>query len=167
MSGSPYSEQVRRDAITRVLDFHIPVVQVAREVGCSIDTMHRWLRPHRQQGSARNRQQDTVPKYRQGTARNRRQDVLPNHQQGATQPSVNKTLHLPLPKDAPSVNVRKNRHTKTPSTTPPSRATFVPVNIIDARDHFVEIVVPGGITLRLTDVSPQYIAELLNALATC
>ena len=62
MSGLPYPEKVRQEAVVRILDSHIPVVQVAREVGCSIDTMHRWVREHRQQGAASGRKQGAVPR---------------------------------------------------------------------------------------------------------
>ncbi len=47
------------------------------------------------------------------------------------------------------------------------QATFVPVNIIDAKSHPVEIITPTGITIRLSDASPRYIAELLHVLASC
>ena len=47
------------------------------------------------------------------------------------------------------------------------KATFVPVNIIDAGNHPVEIVMPSGVAIKLADASPRYIAELLNVLATC
>jgi len=145
MPGLPYTEKVRQEAIARVLDSHTPVSQVAREVGCSIDTMHRWVREHRQQGAASGRKQGAVS-YRQ-------QGAVPRRKQA---PSLRRR------QDAPSIIVNK-----TPPATPPSQATFVPVNIIDARSHTVEIVTPHGVTLRLTDASPQYIAELLTALASC
>jgi hypothetical protein len=90
----------------------------------------------------------------------------PNHQQDAARPTVNKT-HSQFPKDAPSVVVRKNPHTKTPHVAPQSQATFIPVNIIDSQGHSVEIVTPHGAIIRLTDASARYIAELLNALTTC
>jgi transposase-like protein len=105
MSHRSYTDKVRQQAITRALDPHTTIAQVAREVGCSIDTMHRWLREHRQ--------------------------------------------------------------SKTAATVSRDQATFIPVNIVDPQSHPVEIVTPNGITIRLADASPQYIAELLNAFATC
>ena len=131
MPGLPYTEKVRQQAIARVLDSRIPIVQVAREVGCSTDTMHRWLRQHRQQ------------------------DAL-----SPTRPQGNR------PQNAPSVIVRKNRHTKTSPVAPPSPATFVPVHIIDPRSHSVEIFLPGDITLRLTDASPEYCPGKKNCRAS-
>ena len=96
-----YTEEVRQRALTLALESSLPATQVAREVGCSVNTVHLWIKQHRQ----------------------------PIDQQ----------------------------HKK---------ATFVPVNIIDAGNHPIEIVTPNGITIRLTDASPQYVAELLNVLAS-
>jgi len=97
-----YSPKVRQRAIARVLDAHIAVATVAREVGCSTDTMHRWLREHRQQKSS--------------------------------------------------------------TTVPQEQATFVPIKIVGSPTQPIEIVTPTGITIRLPDASPQYLAELLHAL---
>ena len=47
----PYSSQVRERALSLVLESQKSVRQVAREIGCSFDTVHRWLREHRQQTS--------------------------------------------------------------------------------------------------------------------
>jgi len=105
MSHRSYSEEVRQQAIARALAPDTTIAQVARELDCSTQTIHRWLNQHRQQDA---------------------------------QPIVSQ-----------------------------DKATFVPVNIIDDRHHHVEIVIPNGITVRLTDASPQYIAELLNAFASC
>ena len=85
-----------------LIDAHIAVATVAREVGCSTDTMHRWLREHRRQKSS--------------------------------------------------------------STVPQEQATFVPIQIVDSPAPPIEIVMPNGITIRLSDASPQYLAELLHAL---
>jgi len=100
-----YTEEVRQQAIALALDSNTSIAQVARDVGCSINTLHLWIKQHRLQ--------DTPP---------------------------------PVSQD---------------------KATFVPVNIIDDRNHHVEIVTANGITIRLTDASPRYIAELLNAIASC
>jgi transposase-like protein len=105
MPGVRYTEAVRQQAIVHALDPQTTIAQVARDVGCSLVTINRWLREHRQQDA--------------------------------------------------------------PPPTSPGKATFVPVNIIDDRNHHVEIVTQNGITLRLADASPQYIAELLNAIALC
>ena len=59
--------------------------------------------------------------------------------------------------------LKKHRQQQAAAESP----TFVPVNIIDAPHSPVEIVVPNGITIRLTDASPRYIAELLHALVPC
>ena len=100
-----YTEEVRQQAIALALDSNTSIDQVAREVGCSINTLRLWIKQHHQQ------------------------DVSPASAQG--------------------------------------KATFVPVNIIDDRNHHMEIVTPNGITIRLAAVTPQYIAELLNAIASC
>jgi len=49
MPGTPYPEAIRQEAIARALGLHTTVAQVAHDVGCSTDTMHRWLREHRLQ----------------------------------------------------------------------------------------------------------------------
>ena len=48
-----------------------------------------------------------------------------------------------------------------------SAATFIPVNLIDQKSASIEIVTPGGFTLKLADANPQYIAELLRVLGSC
>ena len=143
MPGIRYTEDIRQEAVARALDPHTTVAEVARDIGCSTDTMHRWLREHRQQGTASGRQQ--------GTAR----------------PTVNKMLPSQGSKAVPPAIARKSSYKNTPSAVPQSRASFIPINIIDAQGHSVEIVTPHGVIIRLTDTSPRYIAELLNALATC
>jgi transposase-like protein len=100
-----YTAEVRQQALSLVLDAQTPIVQVAHDIGCSINTLHNWIKQHRQQ-------------------------------------------------DDPSVKQQE-------------KAMFVPVNIIDARQHPVEIVMPNGISIRVTDISPRYLAELLNVLASC
>jgi len=105
MSHRSYTEKVRQQAIARALAPNTTIAQVAHEVGCSIHTMHRWLREHRQ--------------------------------------------------------------SKTTTTVTQDQAAFIPVNIVDFQNHHVEIVIPGGIIVRLTNPSPQYIAELLNAFTSC
>ncbi len=102
-----YTDEVRQQALSLVLDSHLPIAQVARDTGCSINTVHLWLKQHRRQ-----------------------QDGRPAGQQD-------------------------------------EKATFVPVNIIDAGQHPVEILMPNGITIKLTDASPRYVAELLTVLASC
>ena len=47
------------------------------------------------------------------------------------------------------------------------KSTFVPVTIIDSTNQSVEITTPTGITIRLANASPTYLAELLLALAPC
>ena len=101
-----YTEEVRQRALALALESSLPATQVAREVGCSVNTVHLWIKQHRQQDGQ-------------------------------------------------------------PTDSQHKKATFVPVNIIDAGNHPIEIVTPNGITIRLTDASPQYIAELLNVLASC
>ena len=105
MPGMRYTAEVRQQAIARALDPQTSIAQVAHEVGCSLETINRWLRQHRQRD--------------------------------ASPPTL------------------------------PDKTTFVPVNIIDDRNHHVEIVTSNGITIRLADVSPRYVAELLNAIASC
>ena len=100
-----YTKEVRQHAVALALDSNTSVAQVARDVGCSVNSLHLWIKQLRQQDA--------------------------------------------------------------PSTIPQDKATFVPVNIIDDRRHPVEIVTPHGVIIRLTDASPQYIAELLNAFASC
>ena len=100
-----YSDKVRRQAVARALSPSATIAQVAGEVGCSLDTIHRWLREHRQQQS-----------------------------------------HLERPKN---------------------ETTFIPVTITDPVNPSAEIVTTNGITIRLKDATPQYIAELLTAIAPC
>ena len=102
MSHRFYSAEVRQQAIAHALSPHICVSTVAREVGCSTDTLHRWLREHR-------------------------------------------------------------RH-HAPAIAKQDQATFVPIKVVDSPTQPVEIVTPNGITIRLSDASPQYLAELLHAL---
>lgn len=105
MSRIRYTAEARQQALALVLESRQPVAQVARKIGCSVNTIHLWLKQHRQQ------------------------DGQPTMQQ--------------------------------------EKATFVPVNIIDNKNHPIEIVMPNGVTIKLTDASPQYIGELLNVLASC
>jgi len=105
MPSIRYSAQVRRQAIARALSPSTTIAQVAEKVGCSLDTIHRWLREHRQQQSPPSRPKDT--------------------------------------------------------------ATFVPVTITDPVNPSVEIITTNGVTIRLKDTTPQYIAELLTAIASC
>jgi transposase-like protein len=95
MSRIRYSAEVRAEAVARVLDSHTPVAQVTRDIGCTINAVHDWLKKHRRQNS--------------------------------------------LPSD---------------------QATFVPIKVIDSQHHPVEVVLSNGITIRLTDASPRYIADL-------
>jgi transposase-like protein len=102
MSRIRYSAEVRAEAVSRVLDSHTPVAQVARDIGCTINAVHNWLKKHRRQNN------------------------------------------------------------------PPSDlATFVPIKVIDPLQHSVEVVLTNGITIRLTDASARYIADLLHALSSC
>jgi transposase-like protein len=49
MPRPPYTAEERQQAIARALAPHTTIAQVAREIGCAHDTIHRWLRQHRQQ----------------------------------------------------------------------------------------------------------------------
>ncbi|MCL2304373.1 MAG: transposase, partial [Planctomycetaceae bacterium] len=55
-----YSDKVRRQAVARALSPSTTIAQVAGEVGCSHDTIHRWLRQHRQQQSPVSGSKDTA-----------------------------------------------------------------------------------------------------------
>jgi transposase-like protein len=101
MSRVRYSAEVRQHALSLVLDSLLPVTRAAQQAGCSVNSLHYWLKKKRQQSS--------------------------------------------------------------PSQT---EATFVPIKIVGSPASPIEIVMPTGITIRLTDASPQYIAELLHALTT-
>ncbi len=57
--------------------------------------------------------------------------------------------------------------TKVPADQRNEQATFVMLNIVDTQSHPTEIVTPNGITIKLTDASPQYVAELPTVLASC
>ena len=105
MSGIRYSSALRQRAISLVLDSHLPITQVAQDIGCSVSGLNLWLRKHRQQN------------------------------------------------DSP--------------TDFPNKPAFLPVNVIDSLSPPVEIIIPNGITIRLSDASPAYIAELLHAIAPC
>lgn len=48
MARIHYSDDVRTAAVDLVLNSHISVAQVAREVGCSPFTLHSWIKKHRQ-----------------------------------------------------------------------------------------------------------------------
>lgn len=47
MPRTHYSDDVREAAIDLVLTSHIPATEVAREVGCSVFTLHSWIKKHR------------------------------------------------------------------------------------------------------------------------
>ena len=59
----------------------------------------------------------------------------------------------------------KKHQAQTVSVGAPPEAAFVPIKITDSPSHSVEIVLPNGIMIRLSDASPQYLAELVLALA--
>jgi transposase-like protein len=105
MSRIRYSAEVRQQALALLLDSRLSRVQVAREIGCTVGTLHLWLKQHRQQ-----------------------------------------------------------KEQATESTTPP---TFIPVNVVDLQNPSAEIILPNGITIRLTDATPRILAELVHALIPC
>ncbi len=43
-----YSEEVRSEAIRLVLESQTPITQVARQIGCSVNTVHLWLKQNRE-----------------------------------------------------------------------------------------------------------------------
>jgi transposase-like protein len=102
MSRIRYSAEIRQHALSLVLDSQLPVARAAREAGCSVNSLHYWLKQRRQKNN--------------------------------------------------------------PPTNP---AVFVPVKIVDNQTPSAEIVLPNGITIRLTDASAHSIAELILALAPC
>jgi len=104
MSHVRYSAEVRQHALSLVLDSHVPVTRAAREAGCSVNSLHYWLKKKRQPSSS----------------------------------------SAPLQTDTP----------------------FVPIKIVGSPTQPIEIVTPTGITIRLTDATPQYLAELLTALTS-
>jgi transposase-like protein len=59
--------------------------------------------------------------------------------------------------------LRKYRQAKSDADTP----TFVPITINKPKADTIEIVTPGGFTIRLSNASPKYIAELLHAINPC
>jgi transposase-like protein len=61
--------------------------------------------------------------------------------------------------------LRKHRQEQESTTASPP--TFVPVTLADPSSSGIEIILPNGITLRLSDASPKYLAELLHAIAQC
>ena len=42
-----YTAEARQQAIARILGSRDSIARVAREVGCSVSTIHSWLRKHR------------------------------------------------------------------------------------------------------------------------
>ncbi len=60
MSPIRYFAKIRRQAVARALSPSSTIAQVAGEVGCSHDTIHRWLRQHRQQQSPVSGSKDTA-----------------------------------------------------------------------------------------------------------
>jgi transposase-like protein len=102
MSKIRYSADFRTAAVAQVLSRTGSIAQVAREVGCTVGTLHSWLKKYCQK------------------------------------------------------------------TTPPSdKTSFVSVNVVDLQNPSAEIILPNGITIRLTDATPRSIAELVHALAPC
>lgn len=41
-----YSEAVRQRAVRLVLESQTPIAQVAKKIGCSVNTIHLWLKGH-------------------------------------------------------------------------------------------------------------------------
>jgi len=142
MPGTPYPPKARRQAVVRALEPHTSITRAARDVGCSASTMRRWLTRHRQEKA-----KPSPASHRQHRRKNAK-----------TSPVTDKAT-------APNK-----------AAFPQDKTTFVPVNIIDDRNHRVEmdgrsprveIVASNGMVIRLADASPRYIAELLNAIASC
>lgn len=104
-----YSEAVRQRAVRLVLESQTPIAQVAKKVGCSVNTVHLWLKQHKV-------------------------DSQSDHRKASSQEES---------------------------------ATFIPVNLIDPKPAGIEIVTPSGFTLKLAEVNPRFIAELLSELASC
>ena len=42
-----YSEAVRQRAIRLVRESHTPITQFAKKIGCSVNTVHLWLKDHK------------------------------------------------------------------------------------------------------------------------
>ena len=104
-----YSEAVRDRAVHLVLESHLPIAQVAKKIGCSVNTIHLWLKCHK------------------ADSKSGRHKVMSEAEE----------------------------------------ATFIPVELVEAKNNSVEIVTPNGFTLRLHDANSQFIAELLRELAPC
>jgi transposase-like protein len=102
MSHVRYCAEVRQHALSLVLDSHLPVTRAAQQAGCSVNSLHYWLKKKRKQAS--------------------------------------------------------------PSAPSQTETSFIPIQIVDSPTQPVEIVTATGITIRLTEASPQYLAELLLAL---
>ena len=49
MSHVRYSAEVRQHALSLVRDSHLPVTHAARQAGCSVNSLHYWLKKQRQQ----------------------------------------------------------------------------------------------------------------------
>lgn len=86
------------------------------------------------------------------------------------------TSHIPAAQVAREVGcspftlhswIKKHRRSLDPPTGSPRPATFIPVNLVDAKSVSVEIVTPNGFTVRLGDLSSQSLVELLTALTSC
>ena len=42
-----YSEAVRQRAVRLVRESHMPITHVAKKIGCSVNTIHLWLKDHK------------------------------------------------------------------------------------------------------------------------
>ena len=138
-----YSDAVRAQAVRLVLESQKPLTQVAGQFGCSVSALQNWLKTHRQ----RVKDHPLKPKSSSpGVKKSRQADS--QFRRSNSKPGVKKFQHLVADKSS-------------------SPATFIPVHLIDQKSSTVEIVTPNGFTLKLTDASPQYIAELLGVLGSC
>jgi transposase-like protein len=136
MSRIRYSDAVHDQAVRLVLESQKPLAQVVEKFGCSVSTLQNWLRDHRQ-GASGNQQGVKAPK--------------PGYKNSRQADSKSKR---PDPKSG--------RHVVADHDVSP--AAFIPVNLIDPKSATIEIVTPGGFTLKLVGGNPQYIAELLGVL---
>ena len=62
--------------------------------------------------------------------------------------------------------LKKHRQQNAPPNDQTSRPSFIPINVVDSAQPVAEIVLPNGITIRLTNITPHSIADLLHVLAS-
>lgn len=102
-----YSEEVRQDALRQILENHASAQSVAEQIGCTVNSIHGWLRRHRQSTNANTQKAD---------------------------------------------------------------ATFLPVRLVDYEqneNNRIKLTLSNGLTLKIADASPEFVARIVREIASC